>query len=165
MMSFDPRLHRVVAPRAFADLRLGERFALPSRTITDADFAAFRTISGDNHPIHYDVEFCRAHGHAGLLAHGFLVLAFTAVGAGTFPHEIGDSLIGFIEQSSRFLKPVYPGDTLYPALLITGLVPQRTTGIVIMGAEVHNQRGELVLSGEQKYLLSLRAPSTSPAAG
>ena len=80
-------------------------------------------------------------------------LAFTAAGAGSFAHLIGDALIGFIEQSAKFLKPVYPGDTLYPALTITALVPQRTTGIVVMAATLHNQRGELVLTGEHKYLL------------
>ena len=52
---------------------------------------------------------------------------------------IGDALIGFIEQSSKFLKGVYPGDTLYPALTITALIPQRTTGIVVMAATIHNQ--------------------------
>jgi len=58
---------------------------------------------------------------ARLLAHGFQVLSFTAAGAGLFPHIVGESLIGFIEQSSRFLKPVYAGDTLYPMLTITEL--------------------------------------------
>jgi len=38
-------------------------------------------------------------------------------------------------------------------LTIAALVPQRTTGIVVMAATIHNQRGELVLSGEHKYLL------------
>ena len=71
-------------------------------------------MSGDNHPIHYDIEYCRRQGHPGLLAHGFQVLAQTAAGAGIFPHVVGESLIGFIEQSSRFLKPVYAGDTVYP---------------------------------------------------
>ena len=165
MAAFDPRRHHVAEPRSFADLRVGECFHLPSRTITEAEFAAFRTISGDNHPIHYDAEYCRAHGHAGLLAHGFLVLAFTAAGAGSFPHAIGDALIGFIEQSSRFLKAVYPGDTLYPTLAITELVPQRTTGIVVMAATVHNQRGELVLSGQHKYLLSLGQGTRAPDGG
>ncbi len=78
-------------------------------------------MSADNHPIHYDVEYCRERGHPGPLAHGFQVLCFTAAGAGTFAHVIGDSLIAFIEQSSKFLKPVYPGDTLYPSLTIAAL--------------------------------------------
>jgi hypothetical protein len=27
---------------------------------------------------------------------------------------IGDALLGFIEQSAKFLNPVFAGDTLYP---------------------------------------------------
>lgn len=150
---FDPRQFRVTAPRTFGDLAVGEVFRNPSRTVTEAHFAAFQAISGDNHPIHYDIEFCRAHGLPGLLAHGFQVLAFTAVGAGAWPHMIGDTLIGFIEQSSKFLKGVYVGDTLYPEMTIMALIPQRTTGIVVMAATIHNQRRELVLTGEHKYLL------------
>jgi acyl dehydratase len=151
--NFDPKQFCVTEQRTFEGLKLGEVFRNPSRTVTDAHFAAFQVISGDNHPIHYDIEFCRAHGHRNLLAHGFQVLAFSAVGAGSFPHMIGDKLIGFIEQSSKFLKPVYVGDTLYATLTITALIPQRTTGVVVMVATIHNQKSELVLTGEHKYLL------------
>jgi acyl dehydratase len=74
-------------------------------------------------------------------------------------------MLAFIEQSSRFLKPVYPGDTLYPSLIVAALAPQRTTGVVTLVVTVHNQKNELVLTGEQKYLLRKRAPETpvSPA--
>lgn len=153
---FDPAAHRVVPQRDFEDLKLGEVFALPSRTITDANFSAFQTVSCDNHPIHYDVEYCKANGHDGLLAHGLQVLSFTAAGAGLFPHAIGSALIGFVEVNARFLKAVYAGDTLYPALTIAELKPQRTTGLVTMHATVHNQRRELVLDGRHVYLLRLR---------
>jgi acyl dehydratase len=153
---FDRRRHRFPGSRHFEDLAVGEHFYIPSRTVTDADFAAFRTVSGDNHPIHYDIEYCRERGHPDLLAHGFQVLCFTAIGAGTFAHVIGDVLIAFIEQSAKFLKPVYPGDTLYPNLTIAALTPQRTTGVVTVAVTIHNQRDELVLTGEQKYLLKKR---------
>ena len=162
--AFDRREHRFPQNRYFEDLKIGERFYIPSRTVTETDFAAFRTVSGDNHPIHYDVEYCRERGHPGLLAHGFQVLCFTAAGAGTFAHVIGDSLIAFIEQSSKFLKPVYPGDTLYPSLEVAALAPQRTTGVVTISVTVHNQKNELVLSGEQKYLLRKRSPEPTVTA-
>ncbi len=149
--------HRFGEARYFDDLAVGERFYIPSRTVTEAHFAAFQTVSGDNHPIHYDVEYCRERGHKGPLAHGFQILCFTAAGASTFAHAVGDALIAFVEQSSKFLKPVYPGDTLYPMLEIAALTPQRSTGVVILTATVHNQKGELVLSGEQKILLRKRA--------
>ena len=153
MTEFDPAKHDVTERRGFTDLKVGEVYRNPSRTVTEAHFAAFQMLSGDNHPIHYDIEFCKAHGLRGLLAHGFQVLAFSAAGAGSFPHMIGEALIGFIEQSSKFLKGVYIGDTLYPTLVITALIPQNTTGIVGMSATIHNQNSELVLTGEHKYLL------------
>ncbi len=154
-MSFDPKDHRVVPLRAFHELRVGEIYRNPSRTLGDGNFTAFQTVSLDNHPIHYDVEYCKGLGHPAPLAHGLQVLAFTAAGAGLFPHVIGENLIGFVEVTAKFLKTVYPGDTLYPALEITELTPQRTTGIVVMRATVHNQAGELVLDGAHKYLLRL----------
>ena len=153
---FDAATHRVVALRGFEDLKTGELFRNPSRTLTDANFAAFQTVSCDNHPIHYDAEYCKRLGHKAPLAHGLQVLAFTAAGAGLFPHIIGEALIGFIEVSAKFLKAVYPGDTLYPALEITELKPQRTTGVVTMRATVHNQNGELVLDGSHCYLMKLK---------
>ncbi len=146
---------RVVALRGFDELALGEVFRLPSRTIGDGNFAAFQAVSLDNHPIHYDAEYCRRLGHPGPLAHGLQVLSFTAAGAGLFPHVVGEKLVGFIEVSAKFLKPVHPGDTLYPALEIAELIRQRTTGIVAMRATVHNQRGELVLDGTHRYLMRL----------
>ena len=66
---------------------------------------------------------------------------------------IGDSLVAFLEQSSRFLKPVYAGETVSPRLTITRLEPGRTTGVVVMRAAMHNQAGDLVMEGEHRYLL------------
>lgn len=147
--------HRLVPQRGYADLTVGERFPLPSRTLGDGNFVAFQAVSLDNHPIHYDTEYCRALGHPGPLAHGLQVLCFTAAGAGTFPHAIGENLVGMIEVRARILKSAYPGDTLHPCLEITELKPQRTTGVVTMRATVDNQRGERVLDGEHVYLLRL----------
>jgi acyl dehydratase len=121
--------------------------------MTDALFAAFQLASGDNHPIHYDRPYCRARGHRDLLAHGLMVAAQGAAGAGIFPHVVGDSLIAFLDQSSRFLKPVYAGDTLYPMFAISGLEPGSTTGVVVMRVTIHNQDKELVMEGEHCYLL------------
>ncbi len=68
MSDFDPATHRMVPQqRWFEDFALGERFVIPSRTMTSAVFAAFQTASGDTHPVHYDVEYCRARGMPNLL--------------------------------------------------------------------------------------------------
>jgi len=86
MTGFDPTSHRMVKEqRWFEDFILGERFVIPSRTMTSAVFAAFQAASGDTHPVHYDAEYCRARGMPNLLAHGFQTLIHTAPGAGLFP--------------------------------------------------------------------------------
>lgn len=158
MSTFDPAAHRLVpAQRYFEDFALGERFVLPSRTMTDAVFLAFQAASGDNHPVHYNREYCDAHGMPGMLAHGFQTLIQTAAGAGLFPFQTEDSLVGFLDQSSRFLKPVFAGDTLYATLEVDEIAPNRSTGVVGLRSTVHNQRGELVLEGRQRYLLRRRA--------
>ena len=157
--AFDPALHRMLPQRYFEDFVLGERFILPSRTMTDAIFLAFQGASGDNHPVHYDIEYCKARGMPGLLAHGFQALIQTAPGAGIFPFMVEDSLVGFLEQSSRFLKPVFSGDTLYAALEIDEIAPNRSTGVIGFRSTVHNQRRELVLDGRQRFLLRKRNPA------
>jgi len=151
------RDHRFAATRWFDDFVVGERFWIPSRTQTDALFGAFQLASGDNDPIHYDVEYCRRHGHPGMLAHGMQVMIQTAAGAGVFPHLVADSLVAMLECSAKFLKPVYAGDTLYPQLEVVELIPQRSTGVLVMRATVHKQNNELVLEGSHRYLLRKRA--------
>jgi acyl dehydratase len=155
--TFDPGNFTVVPARTFDDLRVGEIFRAPSRTLTDAHASAFQAVSADNHPVHYDVEYARRHGHTAPVVHGLQVFAFTAPGATLFPQYIGDEFIAFTEASCKFLKEVHAGDTLYSALEIVALTPQGESGQVTTRATIHNQRGELVLSGEHKYLLHRHA--------
>ncbi len=65
-------------------------------------------------------------------------------------------MIAFLEQSSRFLAPVYVGDTLSPLLTVSELIPKNSTGILKMRTTLHNQRDELVLEGEHVYLVKKR---------
>src|SRR5277367_4318414 len=142
--NFDPADFTIVPPRRFQDLRVGDVFRAPSHTLTDAH----APVSADNHPIHYDVEYARRHGHIAPVVHGLQVFAFTAPGATLFPQYIGDVFVAFTSASCKFLKEVQSGDTLYPKLEIIALTPQGDTGIVTTRATVHNQRGELVLEGD-----------------
>src|SRR5438552_18820297 len=104
MTEFDPAEHRMVSKqRWFEDFVLGERFVIPSRTMTSAVFAAFQTASGDTHPIHYAVEYCRARGMPNLLAHGLQPLIHTAPGAALFPSLAEASLVAVLAPSSRLV--------------------------------------------------------------
>lgn len=158
MNAFDPAKHRMVQRQYwFEDFVLGEEFIIPSRTMTAGVFTAFQAASGDTHPVHYDVEYCRARGMPDLLAHGFQTLAHTCGGAGLFAYVLEESLVGFLDQACTFPKPVYAGDTLYPKLTVNELTPGKTTGVVGLHSTVHNQRSELVLDGSQRYIIRKRA--------
>ena len=137
----------------FEDFSIGDKYLLPSRTQTSGIFSMFQGASGDNDPIHYDIEFCKKKGHPEMLAHGLQVFIQTAAGAGSFPSEVRDSLIGLIEVSGKMLKPVYREDTLYPELVVSKLISQKTTGILEMKATVNNQKKILVFTGYHKYLI------------
>src|SRR5271170_4012053 len=105
--NFDPADFAIVPPRRFQDLRVGDVFRAPSRTLTDAHAAAFQTVSADNHPIHYDVEYARRHGHIAPVVHGLQIFAFTAPGATLFPQYIGDVFVAFTSASCKFLKLIF----------------------------------------------------------
>jgi acyl dehydratase len=145
--------------RFFEDFVLGETFDIPSRTLTDSHFLLFAAVTGDNHPIHYDREYCRARGYPERLAHGYLVTAQTVLGASSLSPMLHESIVAFLEQSSRFLKPVFVGDTLYPQLTVAELTPRRTTGLVKLRATVRNQHNELVLEGQHAYIVKKRQPN------
>ena len=155
--SFNVQSDHMPGPsRYFEDFNLGETYYIPSRTMTDGIFAAFQLASGDNDPIHYDKHYCQLRGHKHMLAHGMQTLIQTAAGAGTFPQEVADSLLGMLELSGKILRPVYLGDTLYPRLTVAGLKLQNTTGVITLKAEVWNQDSAKVFEGSHSYLIRKR---------
>ena len=110
----------------FEDFHLGEKFHIPAKTMTDAHFLFFAWMTGDNHPIHYDDEYAKTTRFGKRVAHGLLVASMTASGASTLSPMLEGSIVAFVEQSSRFLKPVLIGDTITPELEVTQLVPKPT---------------------------------------
>jgi acyl dehydratase len=141
----------------FEDFTIGERFEAPSRTLTDAHFLFFAGMTGDNHPIHYDDEYARTRTQFGRrLAHGLLLASLTALGAGPLAPLVHDSMIAFLEQTTRFRAPAFIGDTVSPALEVTELIPKEGRGVVKLRATITNQRDEVVLEGEHVYLVTMR---------
>ena len=80
--------------------------------------------------------------------------SLTAPGATLFPHVIGQVFVRFESLTCEFLGEAHSGDTLYSQLQINELRPSATEGRVKAAVSVHNQRRELVLSGEHTYVLS-----------
>lgn len=145
----------------FEDLKVSDRFSSPSRTLTDAHFLFFAGLTGDNHPIHYDEEYARKTRFGARVAHGLLVMAMTAVGASPLSHRLEASMVAFVEQRCRFLKPVFIGDAVYPVFEVVALEPKGEQGLLRLGVKIRNQRSEVVLEGHHLYLLRCRPQAES----
>jgi len=146
----------VTAPRWFEDFAVGDRFRSPSRTLTDAHFLFFAGLTGDNHPIHYDVEYAKKTRFGRPLAHGLLLAALTAVGASSLAPLLEDSIVAFVEQTTRFRAPAFVGDTIAPEHEVVALERRRSAGLLTLRVTLRNQRGETVLEGEHRYLIAYR---------
>jgi acyl dehydratase len=146
----------VVTQLYFEDFRMGDRFRSPSKTLTDAHFLFFAGMTGDAHPIHYDDEYGKRTRFGRRLAHGLLLTSLTAVGATTLGPLIVESIVAFVEQSSRFVSPAFIGDTILPELEVVALEGKRSAGLVTLRVTLTNQRGEMVLEGQHKYLIAYR---------
>jgi acyl dehydratase len=142
----------------FDDFALGDRFEGPSRTLTEAHFFAFAGLTGDSHPIHYDVTYAAAHGFGGRVAHGLLLASLTAVGGTELSGALLDSMIAFMEQSTNFRKPAFIGDTVTPVIEVSELIPKQERGVLKCRVSLVNQDGDEVLDGEHVYLLKRHAP-------
>jgi acyl dehydratase len=162
---FDPLDFAIVQAKTFEDLVVGDVFRAPSRTLTDAHSSAFQAVSADNHPVHYDAVWAKAHGHSAPVVHGLQVLAFTAPGATLFPHVIGEVFIAFTGLNCTFTAEVHSGDTLYSQLVIKSLEEVDGKGLVTTAVTVHNQNGDVVLTGEHEYLLRLTPGTAAGIAG
>ena len=132
-------------------LREGEVFEGPARTISNADFDLFSGLVGDRHPIHHDAEYAKGTRFGRPVAHGLLLAALTALGASTAKDRI-DGFV-FVEQGSRFLKPVFAGDTLRSRLTVERLWKEEGREFCRVRTEILNQRGERVVEGFHLYRL------------
>lgn len=147
-----------VTQRYFEDLEIGESYENPSQTITDAHFMFFAAISGDFNPIHLDKQYIEEDtDFEGRVAHGMLVTLLTVVGASPLSQELEDSMVAFLNQSSRFLEPVYVGDTVHPRLEIAALEDKGDRGLVTLASTVENQDGRRVLEGDLEVLVDKRS--------
>ena len=140
----------------FEDFAVGDRFKSPSRTLTDAHFLFFAGMTGDNHPIHYDDEYGKKTRYGRRVAHGLLLTSLTAVGASTLAPVIEESIVAFVEQSTRFRSPVFIGDTIQPEHEVIALERKRSAGLLTLRVSLRNQQGEIVLDGEHRYLIAYR---------
>lgn len=126
----------------FDSLTAGDTFTTRGRTVTEADVAAFASLTGDMHPQHTDAVWAAQSPFGARIAHGMLVLSY-ALGLMPFDPDRVLALRGV--RQAVFKRPVRLGDTIHAEGTIDSLAPiDESAGLVRVRAEVLNQDGKLV---------------------
>ena len=137
-------------------LQVGEVFEGPSKTLTDAHFLLFSGVTGDVHPLHYDVEYAKGTRFGKPLAHGLLLASLTALGASTGRERCAGFV--FHEQGCRFLQPAFVGDTLRPRLEVERLWQDGHRQYCRLKTSILNQYGQALLEGFHVYRVFQEKP-------
>jgi acyl dehydratase len=116
----------------------------------------FAGMTGDAHPIHYDDEYAKKHRFGRRLAHGLLLTAMTALGASTLAPLVEDSIIAFVEQTTRFLGPAFVGDTITRRTRSSAWSESAPRISSPLRVTLTNQRGETILDSQHRYLIAYR---------
>ena len=94
-------------------LRNGDSFSY-KRKFTREETELFGDLTRDYNPVHYDSRWTDTKGYQGLICHGLLV--------GSMICEFGGQ-VGWLATGMdfKFIRPVYFGDTIECAIIITRL--------------------------------------------
>jgi 2-methylfumaryl-CoA hydratase len=134
------------AGRFFEDFWVGEiiRHATP-RTLRDGDVSLYSALYGSRFALQSAETFARAIGYPASPVDDLLV--FHIVFGKTVPDISLNAVANLGYADCRFLKAVYPGDTLSATSEVIGVKENanRETGIVYVRSSGVNQRGETVL--------------------
>lgn len=128
-------------------ISVGQRASL-TRTISDSDVAQFAALTGDSNPLHVDDAFAAQSRFGRRVAHGLL-------SAGLISALLGTKLPGpgaiYLQQTLRFVRPVYPGDTVTATVEVVACGAGRRTAT--LRTTCANAAGHIVLEGEAIVLL------------
>lgn len=108
--------------------------------------------SGDFNPIHHDETFAtKAAGYPSVFAHGMLTMGMTGR---LLTDWLGDGVLK--EYGVRFVKQVWPGDTLTATGTVKSIETEGETGTVRIDVVTTNQNGEPVVQGSAIAMLPAR---------
>lgn len=141
----------------FEDVEVGKTYVTPGRTITEADVVLFAGLSGDYNPLHTDEEFARQTPFGRRIAHGALGVA-VVTGLLNRLGLFDGTATALLEIHTRFVKPVFIGDTVHVEVVISDKRETRRPdqGIVVRQHRLINQRGEAVQEGTSTLMVRRR---------
>ena len=164
-MRIDPKSNagKTNAGNFFEDFKVGQvlKHATP-RTITHGDVALYTGLYANRFAINTSDAFAQKLGLARSPLDDFLV--FHMVFGKTVPDISLNAIANLGYAGCRFLKPVFPGDTLSASSVVTGLKENsnRKTGVVHVTSTGRNQNGEVVLE-YARWVMVRKADENAPA--
>ena len=118
-----------------------------SKTFTADEVELFSKLSGDENPIHLKEAFAAKTIFKKRVVHGSLVNSL-------FSNILGNEMPGvgtiYCKQDSKFLKPVFIGDTVTAEVTISHIDPGKNR--VYLDTKAYNQHGDLVIAGRAMVL-------------
>lgn len=140
------------------DFAVGQVLDFPPRTVSEEEIIAFAR-DYDPQPFHLDKEAAKQSLFGGLCASGWHT-------AGLMMRMLVDHMIGkYASMGSpgvdqlRWVKPVFPGDTLHLRGEILDVRPSQSKpdrGVIISRYEMRNQKGDVVLTMQAKGMYGRR---------
>lgn len=123
---------------SYDDLAVGQ-MATFSRTVTGEMMEVFRRLSGDENPLHNDVEFAVERGFSGRVVYGMLTASLYSALAGVY---LPGKRCLLQSVYTDFLHPVFIGETL----TVTGKIVEKHDSVrqVIIKATIQNTEGKRV---------------------
>jgi acyl dehydratase len=135
------------APPYFEDYIVGVQREFGTIVVEEAEVISFARRF-DPQPFHTDPAAAKGSIYGGLIASGWhtasLMMRLFADHYLTSSSSLGSPGV----DELRWLKPVRPGDTIQPMGTIKSKTRSAKAGWVVIDVVMHNQRGEVVATGE-----------------
>lgn len=146
------------------DLHVGRSFEMGGRTLTAEEIIGFAS-QFDPQPFHLDAEAARRSVFGGLCASGWhtCALVMRMMVDGMLSRSASQGSPGI--DNLRWIRPVYPGDTIRVRYTIVEARPLKSrpgVGLVRAGTDVFNQRDEHVMHMESHGMFLMREPHSTP---
>ena len=125
-------------------LTVGQQFSdVVIKNLSRTQIVMYAGSSGDYNPVHTDNEFVtKVAGYPGVFAHGMLTMGATGK---LLTDTVGDGRL--TKYGVRFVKQVWPGDTLTATATVTAIRQEDGQHLVDLDVVTTNQNGEAVVTG------------------
>ena len=119
-----------------------------TKTFGDAEVEKFAELTGDRNPLHVDEAFAARTRFKRRIAQGILSASLISTCIGM--HLPGTGAI-YLDQTLRFLKPVYVGDTVTLTATVSHIRADKR--VLTLATIWTNQHGQKVIEGEAHVML------------